>query len=77
MYVVFFAPLLLSVVAAAMVLVGEFGPVTKGVVLLLTAAAALIQFVPSLRESVHFLVPLFMQLFVCGWWYFASLMEGF
>jgi hypothetical protein len=32
------------------------------------------QFVPELRESVHFLVPMFMQIILCMWWYFASRM---
>ena len=75
MFVIFLLPLTLSIVAALMIAVGEYGPVTKGVAVLIAVAAALLQLVPSLRESVHFLVPLLMQIFLCIWYYFVSLLE--
>ncbi|MCA8984650.1 MAG: hypothetical protein R3C12_06650 [Planctomycetaceae bacterium] len=75
MYVIFLFPLLFSIVATIQFVTGEYGPITKGFFGLLTALAATLQFMPSLQEQVHFLVPLFMQLFVCGCWYFASQFE--
>lgn len=75
MYVVFLLPLILSITATTMFVIGEYGPATKGFFVLLTGTALTLQVVPSLQLHVHFLVPLLMQLFVCGCWYFASLME--
>ena len=75
MFVIFLLPLTLSLVAALMFAVGEYGLVTKGVAIVVAVVAACMQFVPSLRESVHFLVPLLMQISLFIWYYFASLME--
>ena len=75
MFVIFLFPLIFSIVAAAMAVIGEYGNVTKIVVSLIVIAAACLQFVPALQASVHFLVRLFMQLIICGWWYFASQFE--
>jgi hypothetical protein len=47
----------------------------RGFYVVLTASAAGMQFIPELQVDVHFLVPLFMQLFVCGSWFFASRLE--
>jgi hypothetical protein len=69
MTIVFLFPLVLSVVALAYFISSESGPIVKGVIGVLVIAAACLQFVPSLRETVHFLIPLFMQLIVCGWYY--------
>lgn len=71
MTVVFLLPLVLSFLALAYFISSDSGPVTKGVVGVLVVAAACLQFIPTLQESVHFLVPLFMQLIVGGWYYFA------
>ena len=70
--VIFLFPLVLSFVALFFFLSGESGPVVKGVIAVLVLTAASLQFVPSFQQSVHFLVPLFMQLIVCGWYYVAS-----
>ncbi len=72
MPVIFLFPLVLSFVALFFFISGEFGPVVKGVIGVMVLAAACLQFIPAFQESVHFLVPLFMQLFVCGWYYLAS-----
>lgn len=72
---IFTVPMALSLVAAAMFLFGEHGLLTKIIVVLLTVTALALQFVPALSESVHFMVPLFMQLVVCGWWYIAEFVE--
>jgi hypothetical protein len=72
---IFTVPLALSLVAAAMILFGEHGFLTKIIVVLLAGAALALQFVPALSESVHFMVPLFLQLVVCGWWYIAEFVE--
>jgi hypothetical protein len=69
---IFTVPMALSLVAGAMILFGEHGLITKIIVGLLAGAALALQFAPALSESVHFLVPLSMQLVVCGWWYFAE-----
>ena len=69
---IFLLPFVLSFVALFFFLSGEYGSVVKGVVSVFVLAAASLQFVPTFQQSVHFLVPLFMQLFVCGWYYIAS-----
>jgi hypothetical protein len=72
---IFLFPMALSLVAAVMMLFGDYGLLTKIIVVAMTGAAIAMQFVPPLAVSVHFLVPLFLQLIVCGWWYFASQFE--
>jgi hypothetical protein len=72
---IFLFPMALSVAAALMILFGDYGPLTKVIVVALVAVALSLQFIPPLAQSVHFLVPLFIQLIVCGWWYFASQFE--
>ena len=67
--------LVFSVAAAAMFAVGDYSVPVKALYVGLAAGAAALQFVPALREQVHFLVPLFMQLFVCGSWAVANQME--
>ena len=72
---IFLLPLTLSIVAALMIGVGDFGLGTKGIVILAVIAAAVMQFVPVLVVNVHFLVPLFIQLLICGVWYVMSQFE--
>ena len=72
---IFLFPLALSLAAALMFLIGDFALPTKGFYVGLTALAAALQFVPALRAEVHFLVPLGLQLFVCGAWYFCNAMD--
>ncbi len=67
--------LVMSFAAAAMFVLGDYGIVTKVIVCLMAIAAVCLRFVPVLSDSVHFLVPLFMQLILCGWWYIASQLE--
>lgn len=71
----FWIPLALSVVATAWFVSGDFGLVTKAAVVLITSTSLCLQWMPGPARSVHFLVPLFMQLFVCIWWYFARALE--
>jgi hypothetical protein len=73
--VIFLLPLVLSFVAAVWFATDDFSLVTKGIVVLFVTAAAALQFVPVFQESVHFLVPLLLQLLVCGWWYFANQLQ--
>lgn len=54
---------------------GKLGPITKGVVTVLVLSAVGTQFLPGGHKSIHFLVPLFLPLFVCGWYYFTSPLE--
>jgi len=75
MYVVFLLPLVLSIVAAVLFALGDYGLFTKVFFGALAVIAVALQFVPAWREGVHFLVPLFLQLFVCGSWYVASQLE--
>ena len=66
MYVIFFLPLGLSLIAGAMVVLGQYHWLAKTIVAVLVGASVLLQFVPVLREHVHFLVPLFIQILVGG-----------
>jgi hypothetical protein len=65
-YVIFFLPLALSTTAAVMVLFGNYHWFAKTIVVTIVAASVLLQFVPALQESVHFLVPLFIQIAIGG-----------
>jgi hypothetical protein len=65
-YVIFFLPLALSLVAGTMVLLGSYHWIAKAIVVALVIASVLLQFVPVLQEHVHFLVPLFIQIIVGG-----------
>ena len=69
----FLFPLVLSVFAALMIAVGDYPLWAKAVALLMTLAAAAMQFVAELRAP--FLIPLFLQLIVCGWWYVGEQMD--
>ena len=69
---IFLLPLVLSFIALFFFLSGEYGPVVKGIVAVMVLSAASLQFIPTFQQSVHFLVPLFVQLIVCGWYYIAS-----
>jgi hypothetical protein len=72
---IFIVPLALSLGAAFMFVLGDYGLFTKAFVVMLVVAAASMQFLPALADTVHFLIPLFIQLIVCGWWYIASQLE--
>jgi hypothetical protein len=76
MYVIFLFPLVFSVLAVFQFLWGDSSLGTKIAVAVLVLTSIALQFVPPLPELVHFLVPLGLQLIVCGWWYFANLMES-
>jgi len=65
----------LSIAATVWFLIGDFGWLTKLMVVALTTAALCLQWLPGPASHVHFLIPLFMQLFVCIWWYFARALE--
>ena len=68
MYVIFWFPLALSVVGTAFyALYGDAGLIWKLIITGLTLAAVALQFLPGLRENVHFGVPLGMQIVVCLW----------
>jgi hypothetical protein len=71
----FVFPLVFSFIAAVMFSSGDYSPLTKILFPALAAIAASMQFAPGLSEHVHFLVPLFIQLFICAAWYIASQME--
>ena len=71
----FLFPLALSLAAAALFATGDYSLFTRILFPLLAIGALALQFAPGLRENVHFLVPLFMQLFVCGCWSVAMKME--
>ena len=73
--VIFILPLAMSLVAAVMFALGDYSLATKVVVVALVGIAASLQFVPVLAETVHFIVPLLIQLIVCGWWYVAWQLE--
>ena len=79
MYVVFLFPLLFSIIAAFGVLFGVlFGDHerwTQVIVPVLVLISVCLQFVPYLNENVHFLVPLFMQLILSGWYYLSMQMR--
>jgi hypothetical protein len=64
-FVIFLFPLVTSVIASISIVLGDYAPMTKGFYVAMTAVAA----------GLHFMVPLFMQIFVCGGWYFASQFE--
>lgn len=76
MYVIFLFPLVFSVFAAIQFLTGDHGLGTKVAIAVLLLTSIALQFVPPLPELVHFLIPLGLQLFICGWWYFANLMDS-
>ncbi|MGD9853705.1 MAG: hypothetical protein AB7U20_02020 [Planctomycetaceae bacterium] len=75
MHVIFLFPLVFSLFAALLFVVGDYGMFTKLFFTALVIATVVMQFTPLLRESVHFLVPLGLQLFVGVSWYFASQFE--
>jgi hypothetical protein len=75
MTVVFLFPLAFSLFAAVMFVIGDYSAVAKAVFSILALTAVAMQFTPYLQERVHFLVPLAIQLFVCGSWYVASRFE--
>jgi hypothetical protein len=72
---IFIFPLVLSFGAALMFVLGDYSLFTKAFIVVLVVAAASMQFVQALAEAVHFLIPLFIQLIVCGWWYVANKLE--
>lgn len=76
MYVLFLFPLVFSVLAACQFLWGDSGLGIKIAISVLVLTSIALQFIPPLPELVHFLIPLGLQLIVCGWWYFANLMDS-
>ena len=68
---IFLFPLVLSVLAALLFLIGDASWVAKGIGASLAAGAFLLQFGAGLREHVHFTIPLMMQFAVCATWYFS------
>jgi hypothetical protein len=72
---IFLLPLALSIVASLMIAIGDYGLGTKATVIVLTVAAAAMQFAPAIAARVHFLIPLFIQLLICGCWYVMSQFE--
>ena len=73
---IFLFPLVLSGIAAVTFLLDDdVGWPAKLFHVGLAVAAAALQFVPALRESVHFTVPLLMQLYVCAAWYFLTQLD--
>jgi hypothetical protein len=72
MYVIFLLPLVMSLCAAVFALVWDFSRPTKCGIVALVAFAAALQFVPALQQSIHFLVPLFLQMLACGWCFYAA-----
>lgn len=74
-YVVFLFPLAMSIVAEVIFFLGEFGWFTRTSVAVLVIASVVLQIVPVCRRMSIFLVRLFLQLFVCGRWYFAAQLE--
>lgn len=75
MYAIFLLPLALSLIAGAMVAFGDYHWLAKGIVVALIVVSVLLQFVPVLRDHVHFLVPMFIQILVGGG-YFVSLQRS-
>jgi hypothetical protein len=64
-----------ALAAAAMIVLGEYSPTTKGLALGLAVGSLAMQYVPSIQEEIHYLVPLFMQLVLVGWWWLATRLE--
>ena len=71
MTVIFLFPLLFSIYAAFGVLWGDHERWTQVIVPVLVLISVCLQFVPYLAENVHFLVPLFIQLIISGWFYLS------
>lgn len=76
MSVIFFLPLVLSLVGMVFMVIGDYHPIVKGTVTVLVAASLVMQFTPGLRESIHFLIPLGLQILVSIWWLIAQQLEG-
>ena len=75
MQMIFLFPLVFSVAAVGyFIIVGDYGPITLGIAVLLEAASIAMQFVPALRT--HFLIPLFIQLGICIWFLFDRQLNG-
>jgi riboflavin transporter FmnP len=62
---VFIGPMVCSVAAVIMLVIVSESRARKVVAMGLAVAALAMQFVPALE--VHFLIPLFIQLGLCGW----------
>ncbi len=77
MYVIFLFPFVFSLFAAYQFLAGDFRLSTKIIIGLMAAGSIAMQFLPPLPDQVHFLIPLGLQLVICGWWYFASLIDAY
>lgn len=76
MTVIFLIPLVLSAIATVWIVFDDdFDVIAKCIVFVVAALAVCFQFVPMLQASVHFAVPVFMQLILGGWWYFATQFE--
>lgn len=63
MHVIFHLPLALGLFATIMTVVSE--TTSKLIIVVVYVSSVCMQFVPRLTESVHFLVPLFMQVGLC------------
>jgi hypothetical protein len=72
MTVIFIFPLVMSILAALVVAGGDHGWVTKLTVCLMVVTSLVLQFLVPLPDVPRLLVPLFLQLIICGWWYYAS-----
>jgi len=70
MYVIFLFPLCLSCASLAYFLIADMDWKWKIFALVLVIASVTMQF--AFPAQVHFLIPLGMQLFVCGWGWFHS-----
>jgi hypothetical protein len=77
MYVIFYAPLALSIVGLLFIAFGEYNPIVKILFALLVVASIVLQFTPALQSTIHFLVPLGMQIVAAIWWQIAMKLEEF
>ncbi|MFQ5730521.1 MAG: hypothetical protein ACE5KM_01070 [Planctomycetaceae bacterium] len=74
---IFLFPLVLSFAALAFFIVsGDFGLRQQLIAAVLVVGAAAMQFVPPLRERIHFIVPLLLQIGVCLWYLIDRQVNG-
>jgi hypothetical protein len=72
MNVVFLFPLAYGLFATIMIVVGDGGNLLKFIVASVYLSSVCIQFIPMLHEAIHFLVPMFMQVGLCLWYFVAG-----
>lgn len=73
MHVISELPIVLGLFATIMTAISETtGNLLKLIVAAVYVSSVCMQFVPWLSESVHFIIPLFMQIGLCLWYLFVG-----